>query len=207
MTTSPSMRAHVLGYRDNASDLIFVVGGRRSKARICLLHDQNAPAAKSGTTSPWKNSPGTMNLSAAITGRLLHHTRNPHVTPHGLSVPLAGCLQTASAAHIRTMENEPSRSRAGNPLELSAETRAVPPIRIAVGIGHTYKDKADGTMWTLSALSSGRTVVLSGDGEIRDRVSLDDLADNDEHVDCDHDNHCCIKHRTHVMPHRGCMLR
>jgi hypothetical protein len=91
------------------------------------------------------------------------------------------------------MDNEPRQSRS--------------PIRIAVGIGHTYKDKTDGTMWTLTALRSGRAVILTSGTENRDRVPLEDLADNYEHVGCDHDNHCCIKHRTHVMPHRGCMLR
>lgn len=86
----------------------------------------------------------------------------------------------------------------------------MPPIRIAVGIGHVYKDRAEGSLWTLTGLRSGRTVILTGptgeDG-FRDRVTLDDLADNYEHVGCDHENHCCIQHRTHVNPHRGCMMR
>lgn len=26
-------------------------------------------------------------------------------------------------------------------------------------------------------------------------------------VPCDHDNACCVKHKLHVEPHRGCILR
>ncbi|WP_227471700.1 hypothetical protein [Paenarthrobacter sp. YJN-5] len=111
-------------------------------------------------------------------------------------------------------ENAPRQARpapgASIPVKLSAETLAMPPIRISLGIGHVYKDKADGSQWTLSGLRSGRTIILSavapGTGH-RDRVSVDTLADNYEHVGCDHENFCCIEHRTHVMPHRGCMLR
>jgi len=96
------------------------------------------------------------------------------------------------------------------PLKISEETLATPPVRISVGIGHVYKDKSDGRLWTLTGLRSGRTVILTAatpGGGYRDRVTLDDLADNYEHVGCDHENFCCIKHREHVNPHRGCMLR
>jgi hypothetical protein len=100
----------------------------------------------------------------------------------------------------------------GIPIKLSAETLALPPIRIPVGIGFTYRDKATGEIWTLSMLRSGRNVVLiRGDMrkplEVRDRVSVDDLADHYEHRGCDHENLCCTLHHTHVMPHRGCMMR
>lgn len=102
--------------------------------------------------------------------------------------------------------------RTGIPLKLSAETLALPPIRIPVGIGYTYKDKSTGETWMLSGLRSGRTVILiRGDerqpDEIRDRVSVDALADDYEHVGCDHEKTCCRLHRTHVMPHYGCMMR
>ncbi|WP_422759043.1 hypothetical protein [Paenarthrobacter sp. C1] len=112
--------------------------------------------------------------------------------------------------------NEPRRTRpattAGIPLKPAAETPVKPPIRIPVGIGFTYKDKATGETWTLSGLRSGRNVILvRGDmrtpEEIRDRVSVDDLADHYDHEGCDHENFCCTLHRTHVMPHRGCIMR
>jgi hypothetical protein len=102
--------------------------------------------------------------------------------------------------------------RTGIPIKLSAEILALPPIRIPVGIGFTYKDKATGEIWTLSMFRSGRNVVLTrGDGrqsgDVREKVHVDALADDYEHVGCDHDNHCCTLHRTHVAPHRGCMMR
>ena len=99
--------------------------------------------------------------------------------------------------------------RTGIPFRLSAETLAMPPIRIAVGIGHIYQDQATGEAWTLTGLRSGRTVILTrkGSGTIRDRVDLETLADNYEHVGCDHESFCCLPHREHVMPHRGCMMR
>lgn len=86
----------------------------------------------------------------------------------------------------------------------------MPPIRISVGIGHIYKDNSDGSLWTLTGLRSGRTVALTSvtvEGEFQDRVSMDTLADGFEHVGCDHENFCCIQHRTHVALHRGCMMR
>jgi len=86
----------------------------------------------------------------------------------------------------------------------------MPPIRISVGIGHVYRDKKDGSLWTLSGLRSGRTVILTAptpEGGFRDRVTLDELADNYEHEGCDHDNYCCTTHRSHVTPHHGCMMR
>lgn len=113
-------------------------------------------------------------------------------------------------------ENTPRQARPapriGIPIKLSAETLAMPPIRIPVGIGFTYKDKSTGEVWTLSMLRSGRSVILvRGDmrnpEEIRDKVHVDTLADDYEHVGCDHENHCCTLHRTHVTPHRGCMMR
>ncbi len=112
-------------------------------------------------------------------------------------------------------ENAPRQAhsgvRNGIPIKLSVETLALPPIRIAVGIGHVYKDKSDGGLWTLSGLRSGRTVVLTSwtapDGKICDRVTLDTLADDYEHVGCDHENYCCTLHRSHITTHRGCMMR
>lgn len=103
-----------------------------------------------------------------------------------------------------------SAAPAGIPLKLSEETLALPPIRISIGIGHVYEDKADGTQWTLTGLRSGRTVILTSSapgGGDRDRVSLETLADDYEHVGCDHENHCCTQHGTHVVPHRGCIMR
>lgn len=101
--------------------------------------------------------------------------------------------------------------RVGIPLKLSAETLATPKLRIEVGIGHIYKDKSDGSLWTLTGLRGGRTVILMSntpDGGYRDRVPVDTtLPDDYEYVGCDHENHCCVQHRTHVMPHRGCMMR
>lgn len=100
--------------------------------------------------------------------------------------------------------------RTGIPLKLSEETLAMPPIRISLGIGHIYKDKTAGSLWTLTGLRSGRTVILTSTtegGGFRDRVPVDTLADDYEHVGCDHENHCCTLHRTHVTPHRGCMMR
>lgn len=102
--------------------------------------------------------------------------------------------------------------RTGIPLKLSAETLAMPPIRIPVGIGYTYKDKSTGAVWTLSGLRSGRTVILvRGDmrkpEEVRDRVSVDALADDYEHLGCDHGSYCCRTHHSHVTPHYGCMMR
>lgn len=111
-------------------------------------------------------------------------------------------------------ENAPRQARpaprTGIPIKLSAETLALPPVRISVGIGHIYKDKADGSLWVLSGLRSGRTVILDSvtvDGEFQDRVSLDTLADHFEHAGCDHENFCCIQHGNHVALHRGCMMR
>lgn len=99
--------------------------------------------------------------------------------------------------------------RIGIPLKLSDETLAVPKLRIPVGIGFTYREKTTGDTWTLTALRSGRSVVLqSAAGEVRDRVEVDTtLPDDYEHLGCNHETNCCTIHRTHVMPHRGCMLR
>lgn len=99
--------------------------------------------------------------------------------------------------------------RIGIPLKLSAETLAQPELRIPIGIGFTYRDKSTGDVWTLTGLRSGRSVILQSEaGEVRDRVPVDTtLPDEYEHVGCDHENHCCTTHRTHVMPHRGCMMR
>ncbi|MBG0738655.1 hypothetical protein IV500_04370 [Paeniglutamicibacter antarcticus] len=97
-------------------------------------------------------------------------------------------------------------------MENSTPRHARTAPRIPVGIGFTYRDTGTGKVWTLSGLRSGRTVVLARGStreplEVRDRVSLDDLADHYEHVGCDHDNFCCTLHHEHVIPHRGCMLR
>ena len=112
------------------------------------------------------------------------------------------------------MEDSPRQARPapriGIPLKLSAETLALPPIRIPVGTGYIYKDKTDGSLWTLTGLRSGRSVILdsvTGEGGFRDRVSTDDLADGYEHIGCDHENNCCALHQSHVMPHRGGRLR
>jgi hypothetical protein len=110
-------------------------------------------------------------------------------------------------------ENKPRPAACpGIPLKLSAETLAMPPIRIPVGIGYTYKYTTTGEIWTLSMLRSGRNVVLiRGDmrkpDEVRDKVDVDILADDYEHVGCDHENFCCATHREHIAPHRGCMMR
>lgn len=111
-------------------------------------------------------------------------------------------------------ENAPHQARpavrTGMPIKLSAETLALPPIRIPVGIGFTYREKADGSLWTLTGLRSGRTVILESTtvhGEFRDRVSVETLADDFEHVGCDHADNCCTLHGAHVSPHRGCMMR
>lgn len=82
-----------------------------------------------------------------------------------------------------------------------------PVPRIALGIGHIYRDKSDGTVWTLSGLRARHTVILDGDGVFRDRVTLDTLADDYEHVGCDHESFCCKTHQHHVALHRGCALR
>lgn len=101
--------------------------------------------------------------------------------------------------------------RTGIPLPLSAETAATPELRIPVGIGFTYREKATGDLWTISALRASRAVILTRNetGEYRDRVDVDTtLPDDYEHVGCDHDNYCCTIHRHHTSPmHRGCMLR
>lgn len=111
-------------------------------------------------------------------------------------------------------ENTPRQARPapriGRPIKLSAETLALPPIRIPVGIGFTYREKSDGSLWVLTGLRSGRQVILDSttvEGEFRDRVSVETLADDFEHVGCDHEDNCCTLHGTHVMPHRGCMMR
>lgn len=121
------------------------------------------------------------------------------------------------AAHMIGMEeNAPRTPRAApepTPIPVSKATAAmaaVEPPRIALGIGHIYRDKADGTLWTLSGLRARRTVILDSvtcDGVFQDRVSLDTLADDFEHVGCDHENFCCTKHHSHIPLHRGCGLR
>lgn len=96
-------------------------------------------------------------------------------------------------------ENTPRQARrgvrTGIPLKLSAETLATPKLRISVGVGHIYKDKADGSLWTLTGLRSGRAVILvsaTPRGGTRDRLPVDTtLAD---------------ERRAHVIPHRACMM-
>lgn len=99
--------------------------------------------------------------------------------------------------------------RVGIPLKLSAETLAQPKLRIPIGVGFTYREKGTGETWTLVSLQSRRSVFLrSATGEVRDHVDVDStLPDDYEHVGCNHESNCCTMHRTHVMPHRGCMLR
>ncbi|HEX9087424.1 MAG TPA: hypothetical protein VF867_07870 [Arthrobacter sp.] len=113
-------------------------------------------------------------------------------------------------------DNAPRPGRAAPltsiPIKLSAETLAMPPIRIPVGIGYTYMDKTTGETWTLSGLRSGLNVIMvrgtmREPDEIRDRVSVDTLADDYEHLGCDHENYCCRTHKSHVTPHYGCMMR
>lgn len=85
-----------------------------------------------------------------------------------------------------------------------------PVPRIALGIGHIYREKSDGTLWTLSGLRARHTVILSSttdEAVFQDRVSLDTLADDFEHVGCDHENFCCQTHRHHIALHRGCIMR
>lgn len=97
------------------------------------------------------------------------------------------------------MDNAPRPARAA--------PAPAPKPRIALGVGHTYRDKTDGTLWTLSGLRARHTVILTGDGASRDHVTLDTLADEYDHVGCDHEKFCCITHRTHTTLHRGCMMR
>lgn len=101
--------------------------------------------------------------------------------------------------------------RTGIPLPVSRETAATPELRIPVGIGFTYREKATGDLWTLTALRASRAVILTHavTGEYRDRVAVDTtLPDDYEFTGCDHDNYCCTLHRHHTTPmHRGCILR
>jgi hypothetical protein len=99
------------------------------------------------------------------------------------------------------------------PVPVSKATAAMAPspvARIALGIGHIYRDKSDGTLWTLSGLRARHTVILSSNdpgSAFRDRVTLDTLADDYEYTGCDHENFCCQTHRHHIALHRGCMMR
>ena len=117
---------------------------------------------------------------------------------------------------MSTMDNAPRQARPAPepaPVPVSKATAAMAPAttpRIALGIGHIYRDQSDGTLWTLSGLRAGHTVILSSttrEGVFQDRVSLDTLADGFEHVGCDHENFCCQAHRHHVALHRGCLMR
>ena len=94
------------------------------------------------------------------------------------------------------------------PFAVSEATRSQPALRIPVGIGHSYREKATGRLWILAGLRSGRTVILISGDERRDRVSVDTaLSDEYEHAGCDHDGYCCDLHGTHVTPHQGCLFR
>lgn len=78
-------------------------------------------------------------------------------------------------------------------------------------IGAVYREKATGIQYTLSGVRSGRRVFLAenplGAGRIIDRVPLDELAERFQPAGCNHQDFCCTEHRTHIAPHRGCMLR
>ncbi|MFT4470521.1 hypothetical protein ACMX2H_11510 [Arthrobacter sulfonylureivorans] len=81
-----------------------------------------------------------------------------------------------------------------------------------LNIGASYRCKSTGTVFVLEGLRSKRRVCLIHDAkgqnrEVRDYVPVDDLEAGYEYVGCDHVDHCCTRHRVHVSPHRGCMMR
>lgn len=43
--------------------------------------------------------------------------------------------------------------------------------------------------------------------EVRDYVTLEELAAGYEFIGCDHQSACCETHGTHTTPHMGCLFR
>lgn len=45
------------------------------------------------------------------------------------------------------------------------------------------------------------------DRRVLDSVPWEEFDALFEYASCDHAAYCCTHHRSHTMPHRGCMLR
>lgn len=86
-----------------------------------------------------------------------------------------------------------------------------PEVPVRPHVGAVYRERATGIEYTLSGLRSHRQVFLAenpfGNGRIIDRLPLDELVERFDPVRCNHEDFCCAEHRSHVMPHRGCIMR
>lgn len=79
-------------------------------------------------------------------------------------------------------------------------------------LGDSYRCKSTGLTFVVGGRrSKARSCLLhdaNGPGrEVRDYVTLDELATQYEFIGCDHQAACCDTHGTHTTPHMGCIFR
>jgi hypothetical protein len=83
---------------------------------------------------------------------------------------------------------------------------------IRPSIGASYRCKETDLVFIIGGhRSKARSCLLhdaNGPGrQVRDYVTLEDLADGYEFLGCDHSTACCDEHGTHTKPHMGCLFR
>ncbi|NKR12487.1 hypothetical protein A5N16_00765 [Arthrobacter sp. M6] len=79
-------------------------------------------------------------------------------------------------------------------------------------LGDNYRCKETGVVFKVGGRrSKGRSCLLhDADGpnrQVRDHVTLEELATGYEFLGCDHEAACCDTHGTHTTPHMGCVFR
>lgn len=83
---------------------------------------------------------------------------------------------------------------------------------IRPGIGDKYRCRVTARVFSVGGhRSKARSCLLHDpDGparEVRDYVTLEELATGYEFLGCDHEAACCDDHSTHTTPHMGCVFR
>lgn len=80
------------------------------------------------------------------------------------------------------------------------------------GVGNSYREIATGLIFIVGGLRSKARCCLLHDAngpgrQVRDYVTLEELANGFEFLGCNHEDACCSTHDTHTTPHMGCILR
>ncbi|MFB9714155.1 hypothetical protein [Arthrobacter methylotrophus] len=83
---------------------------------------------------------------------------------------------------------------------------------IRPGLGDSYRCRATGLVFFVEGRRSKARSCLIHDAkgpgrQVRDHVTLEELATDYEFLGCDHTTACCDTHGTHTTPHMGCIFR